>query len=120
MTPPSTKQYRRRSSCGKIALVAAAALTSTSAFTQSHYPRRSSTLLQASIVGQDEQMSRGSTVLDQSFNLINNPSTEKYLNNNKNKNKYSEQEEYKNEDDDEWELRLYDDKKIHVKKWHVF
>mmetsp|Transcript_6426 Transcript_6426/g.6336 ORF Transcript_6426/g.6336 Transcript_6426/m.6336 type:complete len:142 (+) Transcript_6426:2-427(+) len=59
-------------------------------------------------------MSRGSTVLDQPFNLINNPSAEIYLNNNKhkyeNKNKHSELEKFKNKDDDEWELRLYDDK----------
>ena len=112
MTPPSIQQYRRRSSCGKIALVAAAALTSTSAFTLSNNPRRSSTLLKASIGGQDMQVSRGSTVLDQPFDLINNPSVEIYLNNNEHKikNKHSEQEKFKNKDDDEWELRLYDDK----------
>jgi len=113
MTSTSIKQYRRRSSCSTIALVAATAaatMTSTSAFTQSHYPRRSSTLLHASIGGQNK-MSKGSTVLDRSFNLIDNPSLEKHLNNNKNKSKhYSDHEEKKNMDNDEWELRLYDDK----------
>merc|ERR1712161_26616 len=82
-----------------------------SAFTQSHYPRRSSTLLHASIGGQNE-MNTGSTVLDQPVNLIDNPSVKKHLNNNKNKNKNkhsSDQEEKKNMDNDEWELRLYDD-----------
>jgi len=112
MTSTPIKQCRRRSSCGTIALVAAAAaaMTSTSAFTQSHYSRRSSTLLHASIGGQDE-MKRGSTVLERPFNLIDNPSVEKHLNNNKNKSKHSSDlEEKKNMDDDEWELRLYDDK----------
>merc|ERR1712238_124945 len=67
--------------------------------------------LKASIGEQDMQVSRGSTVLDQPFDLINNPSVEGYLNNHKHKNKHSEQEKFKNKDDDEWELRLYDDKK---------
>merc|ERR1712238_516575 len=98
-------------SCGTIALVAAttavAIMTSpSSAFTQSHYPRRSSTLLHASIGGQNE-MNRGSTVLDQPFNLIDNSSVKKHLNNNKNKD--SSDQEKKNMDVDEWELRLYDD-----------
>merc|ERR1712238_527149 len=110
------KQYRRRSSCSKIALaVATAAMTSsTSAFTQHNYhgsviiPCQSSTLLSASI-GMDK--SRGSITVDRSLNLIDNLSPEKHLSANS---KYSCQEEKKNMDDDEWELRLYDDK---TKNW---
>merc|ERR1712161_98559 len=80
-----------------------------SAFTQRQYPRRSSTLLHASI-GEQNEVSRGSTVLDRPFNVIDNPSVKKHLNNNKNKNKHSsDQEEKKIMDNDEWELRLYDD-----------
>jgi len=105
------KQYRRRSSCSTIALVAAAAAmtSSTSAFTQCHnyhgsviIPRRSTTLLQALIVGQDE-VSRESTVLDRPLNLINNPSVQ-----------HPEKKNIDQNDNDEWELRLYDDR---TKTW---
>merc|ERR1719162_48826 len=113
MTSTPIKQYTRRSSCGTIALVAAAAAAAmtnpSSAFTQRQYPRRSSTLLHA-LIGEQNEVSRGSTVLDRPFNVIDNPSVKKHLNNNKNKNKdSSDQEEKKNMDNDEWELRLYDD-----------
>jgi len=119
MNSTSIKQYRRRSSCGTIALVvAAAAMTSTrtSAFTQSNYhgsviPRRSSTLLPASVGSSSgDEMSGGSTVLNRPFDLIKNPSEEKFLNKNKNDNHSNQEEKKKNMDDDEWELRLYDDK----------
>jgi len=110
----SIHQYRRRSSCGTIAIVAAAAMTSsTSAFTQCHnyhrsviIPRRSSTLLPA-LIGEQSEMSRSSTILDKPLNFINNPSIKKH----------SYQENKKNiddNDDDEWVLRLYDDK---TKTW---
>jgi len=85
MTSTSIKQYRRRSSCGTIALVAAAIMTSsTSASNQCHHfgsviPHRSSTLLSASI---DREMSRATTMLDRRLNAIDNPSVEKYLDNN--------------------------------------
>jgi len=85
MTSTSIKQYRRRSSCGTIALVAAAIMTSsTSASNQCHHyygsviPHRSSTLLSASI---DREESRGATTLDRRLNVIDNPSVDKHLNN---------------------------------------
>merc|ERR1719491_2527215 len=78
-----------------------------SAFTQRQYPRRSSTFLHATI-GEHNEVSRGSTMLDRPFNVIDNPSVKKHVNNNKNKDS-SDQEEKKNMDNDEWELRLYDD-----------
>ena len=82
MTPSSSiKENRRRSSsCATIA-------------------RRSSTVLHASISGQNEIMRTGSTVFHRPCTLIDNPSVKKYLNNN-NTHPTAEQEEKKNLEDD--------------------
>jgi len=112
--PTSNKQYRRRSSCGAIDIIAAnAAMTSSNpAFTTCHNYHGSvisqgpsSTFLPPSLfMGR----SRCPTMFDQPLNLTDNPSMVKHLNAN---NKRSWQEDKKkNMDVDEWALKLHDDK----------